>query len=281
MPLAHEIHAFLHSHGIHLQKKLGQHFLVDQRVLHDIVRAAGVTQQDHVIEIGAGIGILTRELCKHAGRITAIECDRRLIPILQEFLQTGNQQLATSNLHVVCANALTFPYPETPYKIVANIPYYLTGRLLRTLLRKATRPPTSLTLLVQKEVAEKMMGKPERTLLTLLVECAGKATIVREVPSTAFLPPPKVESAIIHIACFQEPPADSKTLDILFELATVAFRKKRKMLRASLGKSARIAETLATSGIDPTRRPETLSVQEWLLLANAQRSCLAGRQANE
>ena len=262
MPLAQEIRTFLQKHHTHLSKEMGQHFLIDDHVLRCMVETANIQLCDHVIEIGAGIGILTREILKYTPHVTAIECDRRLIPLLEEFVGP-----MTST--IIQANALRFSYPETPYKIVANIPYQITSNLLRTVFRKSIRPPTSLTLLIQKEVAEKIMGKPERSLLTLLVELYGTSHIVRTVPPDAFFPPPKVESAIIHIECFPRPLADEKTLSLLFELATIAFRKKRKMLRASLGKSTRMAEALTAANIDPTRRPETLTTDEWLSLAKA------------
>lgn len=270
MPLATDVRQFLRSHKLHLSKEMGQHFLIDPHVLRSIVETASIRPQDHVIEIGAGIGILTREILKHTTHVTAIECDRRLIPLLQEFVQCVTLSSSKGNtLTIVQGNAIKFPYPETPYKIVANLPYQITSNFLRTVFRHAPRPPTSLTLLIQKEVAEKITGKPERSLLTILASLYGTPRIIRSVPPGAFLPPPKVTSAIIHIACFPEPLADSKTLDALFELAAVAFRKKRKMLRASLGKSTSIAEALAASGIDPTRRPETLTTGEWLSLARS------------
>ena len=282
MFLPQEVRRFLQAHHTHLSKSMGQHFLIDPHVLQCSVDTANIQPHDHVIEIGAGIGILTRELLKRTPHVTAIECDRRIIPLLQEFL-TQRVTLSPSKgdtssgimlrraqhdtLTIVTANALKFPYPETPYKIVANIPYQITSHLFRTVFRKNKRPPLSLTLLIQKEVAEKIMGKPERSLLTLLVELYGTPRIIRTVSPRAFLPPPNVESAIIHIECFPHPLADEKTLSVLFELAAFALRKKRKMLRASLGKSTRIADALAASGIVPTRRPETLTVEEWLSLA--------------
>ncbi|OGJ57706.1 ribosomal RNA small subunit methyltransferase A [Candidatus Peribacteria bacterium RIFCSPLOWO2_12_FULL_55_15] len=269
MSLAQEIGSFLRAHNIRLSREMGQHFLIDERVLRCIVNAANIQLCDHIVEIGAGIGVLTRELLKRTPHVTAIECDRRLIPLLQEFIHTQNQEVRSKNLAIVQENALKFSYPETPYKIVANIPYQITSNLFRTVFRKNKRPPLSLTLLIQKEVAEKIMGKPERSLLTLLVELYGTPRIIRTVSPNAFLPPPNVESAIIHIECFPHPLADEKTLSMLFELATIAFRKKRKMLRASLGKFTSISATLATASIDPTRRPETLTTDEWLSLAHS------------
>lgn len=272
MPLAQEISSFLRAHKLHLSRDLGQHFLIDERVLNASIDAADLHPQDHVIEIGAGIGTLTRELLKRTTHVTAIEADRRLIPLMKEFLV---QCVALRPLDyarddtftIVGVNALRFPYPETPYKIVANLPYQITSHFLRTVFRGTSHPPTSLTLLIQKEVAEKIMGKPERSLLTLLVHLYGIPRIIRIVAPGAFLPPPKVESALIHIDCFPLPLADPASLDRLFELATIAFRKKRKMLRSSLGKSTRIAAALAAAGIDPTRRPETLTTEEWIRLA--------------
>jgi 16S rRNA (adenine1518-N6/adenine1519-N6)-dimethyltransferase len=255
----HDVSSFLHAHGITLRKHLGQHFLVNLRILDAIVQAAKIEPEDHIVEIGAGIGILTKELLEHARRVTAIELDRRLIPLLHAY--TGNPKL-----EVIHGDALRTAMPSEPYKIVANIPYEITSPLLRHLFLDS-QPPASLTLLIQREVAEKICEQKRRGRLAILVQLFGTPHIVRRVSPSAFLPPPKVESAVLHITCFAKPLADPETLEEVFRLTKLAFGKKRKMLRSSLGKFPGFLERLKAASLDPERRPETVSIEEWITLA--------------
>lgn len=257
---------FLRAHGIRLNTDLGQHFLTDHDVLQSIVHAANIQPDDHIVEIGPGIGVLTAELLKRSAQVTAIELDERMIPLLQKFIA---EQLQTTKykLQTIHRNALHVPFPITPYKIVANIPYHITSPLLRHAFLESKVHPTSLTLLIQREVAEKICNDEDRGLLTILVGLFGTPKIIRKVPPACFLPPPAVDSAVLHIQCFNNPLADPETIEEIFRLVKIAFSKKRKMLSNTLGVFPEIAERLSRLSIDQKRRPQTLSIDEWIALA--------------
>jgi len=255
------IAAFLRKKDLRLNTDLGQHFLQDEGVLRAIVEAAKIESTDHIVEIGAGVGVLTKELTGRAKQVTAVELDRRLIDLLKEY--TGNPP----NLTIVEGNALQVSLPESPYKIVANIPYHITSPLLRHAFLESSIYPKSMTLLIQREVAEKICDQKDHGLLTILVSLFGTPRVVRIVHPGAFIPPPKVDSAVLHIECFKEPKADPKTIDELFVLTKAAFSQKRKMLRNTIGEMKRGMERLGEASIDPTRRPQTLNIDEWIRLA--------------
>lgn len=256
-----DIASFLRKKGLRLNTDLGQHFLQDESVLHAITEAAHIDPEDHIVEIGAGVGVLTKELIGKAKQVTSIELDRRLIDLLKEF--TGNP----ANLTIIEGNALQVPFPESPYKIVANIPYHITSPLLRHAFLESSIYPQSMTLLIQREVAEKICDKKDHGLLTILVSLFGAPRVIRIVHPGAFIPPPKVDSAVLHIECFEKPKADAATIEELFRLTKAAFSQKRKMLRNTIGEMERGMERLGDAGIDPTRRPQTLNIDEWIKLA--------------
>lgn len=258
-----DVRRFLSTHGIRLNKDLGQHFLVSESVLESIIDAADIQPKDTIVEIGAGIGILTRELVKKAQNVTAIEIDEKLIPLLKEF--SGNLPYLT----VINGNALHIPFPKEPYKVVANIPYHITSPLLRHAFLESSSPPQSLTLLIQREVAEKICDVKNAGLLTIVVGLFGAPKIVATVPPSAFLPPPKVDSAILHIDCFEKPRTPPETIERIFTLVKLAFSQKRKMLRKSIGSLPNGMDFLRAADIDPKRRPQTLSIDEWIALAKA------------
>jgi 16S rRNA (adenine1518-N6/adenine1519-N6)-dimethyltransferase len=242
----------LEKHGMHASKRFGQNFLIDQDTLDSIVEAAEITKADHVIEVGPGLGVLTNELLKEAKQVTSIELDKKLIPILEE--QFGaNKKFTLKN-----QDALTFSPPSTPYKVVANIPYNITSPLLNHFLR-AANPPTSLTLLVQKEVAKKICETKKHSILSLQVALFADSKNVKKVSNECFYPIPKVDSAIIHLETHGKIQKD-QALAVL-KLAKVAFSQKRKKLSNTLP-----AELLEKSTIDPNRRPQTLSIEEWQTL---------------
>lgn len=264
-PLADQVRDLLHAHGIKLNHELGQNFLIHEGVLEAIVESAGIEPKDHVVEIGPGIGVLTQYLLSLAGHVTVIELDTRFEPILKKFVRPveGSEKKLT----FIQGNALEVPMPEKPYKIVANIPYHITSPLLRHVFLESTRSPTSMTLLIQKEVAEKICDRNHAGLLTITVALFGTPNLMLQVPKQCFLPPPEVESAVLHIECFAKPIADATTIDAVLRLAKAAFGQKRKMLSNSLGQSPSGKERMQKAGIDPMRRPETLSVDEWIALA--------------
>lgn len=261
-----DINGLLKRNGVRLSKDFGQHFLIDESVLRSMTEAAHLKHSDDVVEIGAGIGVLTKELLARAGHVTAIEVDSRFLPLLQEYV--GLKERDRHRLTLVRSNALKVDYPLEPYKIVANIPYHITSQLLKHAYLRTPRAPESITILIQKEVADKICGR-ERGILTVLVELFGAATFVRHVPPGCFLPPPKVDSAIVHIRSHPSPLADKDTLDAVFRLTSTAFAGRRKMLRRTLGKFHQTAEWFRAASVDPERRPETLSVHEWISLAKA------------
>lgn len=257
---------FCKAIGLRMNTDLGQHFLIDGVVLESILEAAQIQPGDKIVEIGPGIGILTKELLKKTADVTAIELDKRLLPIMHVYLQQdAGGKLPT----VINANALDVPFPETPYKIVANIPYHITSPLLRHAFLEGTQSPVSLTLLIQREVAEKICDKKDASMLTVIVALFGTPRIVVNVPPSAFLPRPKVDSAVIHIDCFAQPKASPEIIERLFTLTKHAFSQKRKMLRNTIPDLPGGAEAMAKVGIDPQRRPQTLSIEEWIALAEA------------
>ncbi|MBI3618596.1 ribosomal RNA small subunit methyltransferase A [Candidatus Peregrinibacteria bacterium] len=266
---AQQIGQFLRTSGIRPDRDLGQHFLVDEQALAGIVEAAGIRPDDHVVEIGPGIGILTAELLTHAKQVTAIELDGRLIPLLEKYLKKGTafDSAQADNVKIIQGNALTIPFPEEPYIIVANIPYRITSPLLRHIFLESTVQPRSLTLLIQREVAEKICDTEHRGLLTILVTLFGTPHLMFTVPPTSFLPPPQVASAVLHIECFPKPIAARETIDRIFSLTKIAFGQKRKMLRNSIGALEGGMQMLKRVGIEPERRPETVSIEEWVKLA--------------
>lgn len=284
-----DVRRFLSMHGIRLNKDLGQHFLVNESVLERIIGAANIQPKDTIVEIGAGIGILTRELVKRAQYVTAIEIDETFIPLLKEFVKVpsslchgelcrihtckgaGRLEPPRTHLTIINGNALYVPFPREPYKVVANIPYHITSPLLRHAFLESSSPPQSLTLLIQREVAEKICDAKNAGLLTIVVGLFGAPKIVATVPPSAFLPPPKVDSAILHIDCFEKPRTAPETIERIFTLVKLAFGQKRKMLRKSIGSLPNGMDILMTSDIDPKRRPQTLSIDEWIALANESR----------
>jgi len=263
--LKDEIGAFCREQHLKLNTDLGQHFLVDQTVLDAIIAAAKIQPDDQIIEIGPGIGVLTKELLKRTKNVTAIELDTRLIPLLRAY--TGYEEFT-----VIENNALQVPLPETPYKIVANIPYHITSPLLRHMFLESKTYPTSVTLLIQREVAEKICDQQNGGILTVLVALFGTARIVTHVPPWSFLPAPKVHSSVLHIDCYSEPKAPIAAMEEIFALTKIAFAQKRKMLRNSFGTFPGGLELLSAVGIDPTRRAQTLSVEEWIALAEAKKN---------
>lgn len=262
--LADEVRQFLEQRDLLLHKSLGQHFLTDDRILGKILEAAAIGADDHVVEIGAGLGILTCELLKRAAHVTSIEIDKRWAELLPAFI--GDAELL-KKLTLIRGDALKTPMPDHAYTVVANIPYQISAPLLKHLFLGG-RPARSLTILVQREFADKVCD-PHGGRIAILVGLFGTAKIVLRVSQSAFFPQPKVDSAVLRIDCFPQPLADPPTLEKVFTLTERAFQGKRKMLRGTIGKIEGIDQAFSTSTIDPTRRPQTLTIQEWITLAQS------------
>jgi len=261
--LKNEVRQFCSDNLLRLNTDLGQHFLVDENILEEIVHSGDIKETDHIVEIGPGIGVLTRELLYGAGKVTAVEIDERMISLLKHF--TGYSPA----LHIVNNDALKVELPDEPYKIIANIPYHITSPLLRHAMLESKTRPQSMTLLIQKEVADRICDTKSESLLSITVKLFGEPHKVCNVPPAAFLPPPKVDSAVIHIECFKEPLVDKNTIDRVIKFAKIGFSMKRKMLRNSFVTFPGGLELLSTAGIEETRRPQTLSVHEWIAVAKA------------
>ena len=263
--LASTIRSHCRFCNLRLNRDLGQHFLIDQEILDAIIEAGDIQPSEHIIEIGPGVGVLTKELLQKTPNVTAIEIDERMPPCIEAYLQ--GQGVSLGNLEIIQKNALHVPLPESPHKIIANIPYHITSPLLRHAFLESNTQPTSLTLLIQREVAEKICDAKDAGMLTILVALFGTPKIVTLVPPKCFLPPPKVDSAVLHIDSFEKPIAPMETIEQIFKLTKLAFSQKRKMLRNTLGHLPSGMELLSSAGIDATRRPQTLSIEEWIELA--------------
>lgn len=260
----------LARHGMAPNKGLGQHLLISRRALNAVVSAADLSPDDNVLEVGAGPGVLTRELAQRARRVVAVELDRAVLPVLRE------TTAGLANVEIIPRNLLEVDPEEVfgaeSYKLVANLPYYITSLILRYLLESAN-PPQVLVVMVQREVAERLVAGPgEMSLLSLSVQFYGTPKIVGYVPATAFYPPPKVDSAIVRVDLHPAPLLDSTASDLFFELIHAGFAEKRKQLHNSLTRHLDVPrETidrwLAEGVIDSMRRPQTLSLEEWLRLA--------------
>ncbi len=265
------LNRLLLKHGIHPNKGLGQHLLVSRRALEAVVAAADLTPEDAVLEVGAGTGVLTRELAARAHRVVAVELDRAILPVLRE------TTAGLANVEILPRNILDVRPEEVfsgeHYKLVANLPYYITSLILRHLL-EAQNPPTLLVVMVQREVAERITATPgEMNLLGLSVQFFGKPSIAGYVPATAFYPPPKVESAIVRVEVYPEPLASAAVREQFFRLAHAGFAEKRKQIHNALERNLdapreAVAQWLAAAGIEPARRAQTLSLGEWLRLAS-------------
>lgn len=259
----------LARHGIAPNKGLGQHLLISRRALNAVVAAADLSPEDSVLEVGAGPGVLTRELAQRARRVVAVELDRAVLPVLRETTaDLKNVEIIPRNLLEVRPDEV---FGAEPYKLVANLPYYITSLILRYLLESAN-PPRILVVMVQREVAERLVAGPgEMSLLALSVQFYGAPRIVTYVPATAFHPPPRVDSAVVRVDLHPAPLLDSGASELFFELIHAGFSEKRKQLHNSLTRHldaprATIERWLAEAAIDSMRRPQTLRLDEWLRL---------------
>ncbi len=261
--LRDEVSAFLRAKHIRLNTDAGQHFLIDQDTLDEIICAAALNGADHVVEIGPGIGILTKELLKRVGHVTAIEIDARFPPLLKSYVGDA------SKLTIITGNALQERVPEETFKVVANIPYHITSPLLHRFFLENPVLPTSMTLLIQREVAENIASKGSDSILTVLTHLFGTPKLLRLVPPGAFIPPPAVDSAVLHIDCHKEPIVPKEKVHKILGVAKLAMSKRRKMLSNTIGTLPNGDEAMAKANIDPKRRPQTLSIQEWIGLEKA------------
>lgn len=273
--------SILKRHHIQPSKGLGQNFLVDDRVREHILTASNLKADDVVLEIGPGLGLLTRRLAEQVANVVAIELDRNMLPVLADTLRDQ------TNVHIIQGDILKIDPVEhlssalalsdlarLRYKVVANLPYYITSAALRHLLGARVRPQ-QMTLMVQYEVAERIIAPPGRlSLLALSVQMFGDPEKVCRVPASAFYPSPKVDSAVLRVRLYEEPRVPEEEMRRFFRAARAGFAQRRKQIHNSLTHNLHIAHervlaALAEVGIDAARRPQTLSIEEWVSLARA------------
>ena len=273
--------AMLAKHDFSFKKSLGQNFLIDENILNKIVKTAHVTKDTGVIEIGPGFGALTERLAQQAQKVVAYEIDERLLPILDETLaQYDNvtvihQDVLKANLHDMIETEFS---DDQDVIVVANLPYYVTTPILMKLLEEHL-PIRSIVCMIQKEVAERMTAKPNSKAygaLSIAVQYYAKAETRFIVPNTVFIPKPNVESAVIQLTLYEQKPVQVLDEKLFFTVVRAAFSQRRKTLLNNLSKTfasllskQKIETILADIQIDPKRRGESLSIQEFAKLSNA------------
>lgn len=270
-------------YNLSAQKNLGQHFLIDKTVLQNTLEAAELSLNDFVVEVGPGFGILTLPMCDEAGRVLAIETDPKMIDILKTL---GSSK---TNLDVTHQNILRTSSEEfyeayklwstkrtsvSHYKVVSNLPYYITSAIIK-LFMEARHRPEVMVLMVQKEVAERIAAKAgDMSMLGLSVQLYGAPEVVSLVPKTAFWPQPQVESAILKIKVYKKIPYAVDDIKTFFRIAKAGFSEKRKQLHNSLSGGLQldldvVKKTLEGIGIESTTRPEDLGMEEWVKVYTA------------
>ena len=261
------------------QKKFGQNFLIDTHVLEKIIAAAGVTEDDCVLEIGPGIGTMTQYLAEHARSVVAVEIDKNLIPILQETLKEyENITVINDDILKVDINKLTEEYNGgRPIKVVANLPYYITTPIIMGLFEGGV-PIDNITVMVQKEVAERMQvgpGSKDYGALSLAVQYYADAYIVANVPPNCFIPRPGFGSAVIRLTRHKEPPVEVDDPKLMFKLIRASFNQRRKTLQNGLNNSPElpfakdeIADAIESLGVTPQIRGEALTLKQFADVSN-------------
>lgn len=271
--------SILQKYDFHFQKKFGQNFLIDPHVLEKIVESAKIGKEDFVLEIGPGIGTMTQYLCEHAGHVMAVEIDKNLIPILEETLQ-DYENVSILNQDILKMDLKEISDKENAgkrIKVVANLPYYITTPIIMELF-ESHMPLESITVMVQKEVAERMQAEPgtkEYGALSLAVQYYAEAKIVANVPPNSFIPRPTVGSAVIKLTCHKENPIRVKDERFMFRIIRASFNQRRKTLQNGLANDPslhvskeQVANALESMGLSATIRGERLSLKEFAMLSD-------------
>ena len=269
----------LQKYHFSFQKKFGQNFLIDTHVLDKIIRAAGITKDDMVLEIGPGIGTMTQYLAEAAGKVTAVEIDKNLIPILEDTLSEYDN-VTIINEDVLKLDIRRLADDENqgrPIKVVANLPYYITTPIIMGLFENHV-PMESITVMVQKEVADRMQtgpGSKDYGALSLAVQYYAEPYIVANVPPNCFMPRPRVGSAVIRLTCHKQPPVEVKDEKLMFDIIRASFNQRRKTLptglkNADILKNSReeVEEAIQSLGKGASVRGEALTLEEFAALSN-------------
>lgn len=271
--------AVLQKYGFNFQKKFGQNFLIDTNVLDKIISSAEITKDDCVLEIGPGIGTMTQYLAESAREVVAVEIDKALIPILEDTLSAyDNVTVINEDILKVDINAIVQERNGgRPIKVVANLPYYITTPIIMGLFEQHV-PLKSITIMVQKEVADRMQvgpGTKDYGALSLAVQYYAEPKIVANVPPNCFIPRPNVGSAVIRLTRYEEPPVKVEDEHKMFALIRASFNQRRKTLVNGLGNAAglsvtkdQVAAALEKMGLSPTIRGEALTLEQFAELSN-------------
>ena len=271
--------AVLQKYNFHFQKKFGQNFLIDTHVLERIISEAGVTKEDFVVEIGPGIGTMTQYLCEAAGAVAAVEIDKNLIPILHDTLSGyDNVEIINEDILKVDISALAMEKNGgKPIKVVANLPYYITTPIIMGLFESHV-PIESITVMVQKEVADRMQcgpGSKDYGALSLAVQYYAKPEIVANVPPNCFMPRPNVGSAVIRLTRHEKPPVEVIDENLMFSLIRASFNQRRKTLVNGLKNASdldftkeQIEAAITSIGQPLTIRGEALTLEQFAQLSN-------------
>jgi len=263
------VRRLLREHGIKPRKGLGQNFLLSERLLERIIAAADLDPKDTVLEVGAGLGALSSRLAQSCGRVVALEVDGRLLPLLQETLAPfPNVQVVHGDILAMEPGDLVSP----PYKVVANLPYYITSAVLRHFL-EARAKPSLMVVTVQREVAQRIVAGPgQMSLLAVSVQFYGRPRIVAKAPPGAFYPSSGVTSAVLRIDLYASPPVEVADVERFFEIVRAGFSQRRKQLRNSLSQGLdlpadEVVQALRRMGLQETQRAQELSIDQWARLS--------------
>lgn len=272
--------AVLNRYGFSFQKKFGQNFLIDENVVEKIVRDAGVTKDDFVLEIGPGIGTMTQILCENAREVVAVEIDDKLIPILTEDTLSWYDNVTVIHEDILKLDIVKLANERNggkPIKVVANLPYYITTPIIMGLFESHV-PLDSITIMVQKEVADRMQvgpGTKDYGALLLAVQYYAKPQILLNVPASCFMPRPNVDSAVIQLTRYEKPPVEVADEHLMFRLIRASFNQRRKTMTNSVGNSPELsvskeqmAAALEKCGLSATVRGEALTLAQFAELAN-------------
>lgn len=272
--------AVLNRYGFSFQKKFGQNFLIDENVVEKIVRDAGVTKDDFVLEIGPGIGTMTQILCENAREVVAVEIDDKLIPILTENTHSWYDNVTVIHEDILKLDIVKLANERNggkPIKVVANLPYYITTPIIMGLFESHV-PLDSITIMVQKEVADRMQvgpGTKDYGALSLAVQYYAKPQILLNVPASCFMPRPNVDSAVIQLTRYEKPPVEVADEHLMFRLIRASFNQRRKTMTNSVGNSPELsvskeqmAAALEKCGLSATVRGEALTLAQFAELAN-------------
>ena len=272
--------AILQKYNFMFQKRFGQNFLIDTRVLDKIISASGITKDDMILEVGPGIGTMTQYLCESARKVVAVEIDKNLIPILENdtLKEYDNVRVINEDILKLDINKLVEEENDgKPIKVVANLPYYITTPIIMGLFESHV-PIESITIMVQKEVADRMQvgpGTKDYGALSLAVQYYAKPEIIANVPPNCFMPRPNVGSAVIKLTRHEHVPVEVKDEKLMFKLIRAAFNQRRKTLQNSINNSPelslskdQVVEALDKMGLSQTIRGEALSLEQFAELAN-------------